>query len=269
MNPSTGTAQPPESECGRVELTLTFADTGKPVLRGGDCTLWAGKQWLQSVATAPGRYLFDRVAAGAWQLVANVPGAARETCALVVTAGQTTSVAVTIMKGLVARGRVQLADLPQVRSGFVLFDSDDGGGGARTEFGADGSFEASGLVAGKSYRLWASAGEQDGMNGLWVADEPARSAAECADWSPHLVPAGVVVARFLDEASIPDGVTIRVFDREGHLVYSRSPAHHGIERVVPVGDYVVKVDVPGLATQEQSVTVRQYAPSTELRFAVR
>jgi hypothetical protein len=269
MNPSTGTPQPSDSECGRVELTLTFADTGKPVLRGGDCNLWAGKQWLQSQAIAPGRYLFDRVAAGAWELVADVPGAARERRSLVVTAGQTTSVAVSISRGLVARGRVQLTDLPQVRTGFVLFDSDDGGGGARGEFGADGSFEISGLVAGKSYRLWASAGEQDGINGLWLADEPARPAADCADWSPHLVPAGVVVARFLDEPSIPDGVTIRVFDHEGHLVYTRSPAHRGIERLVPVGDYVVKVDVPGLATQEKSVTVRQYSRSEELYFAVR
>src|SRR5262249_52055772 len=154
----------------------------------------------------------------------------RETRSLAVTAGQTTSVAVSISRGLVARGRVKLADLPQVRSGFVLFDSDDGGGGARGGVGADGSVEIPRLGARESYRLSASAGEQDGINGLWVADEPARSAADCADWSPHLVPAGVVVARFLDEASMPDGVVIRVFDHEGSLVYTRSPAHHGIER---------------------------------------
>lgn len=269
MNASTDTPRPSESECGRVELTLTFADTGKPVLRGGDCTLWSGGRWLQSAAIAPGRYRFDRVTPGAWQLVAAVPGTAKETRPLVVAAGQTTSVAVAISRGLVARGRLRLADLPSIRSGFVLFDSDDGGGGARGEFGADGSFELSGFVSGKSYRLWVSAGEQDGMPGMWVADEPARPAAEIADWSPHLVPAGVLVARFEDERSIPEGTAIRVFDHDGQLVYTRSPAHFGIERVLPVGDYVVKVDVPGLATQEQPVTVRQYDRATELRFAVR
>ena len=221
--PPWGEPAPPPEQCGQVELTLTFADSGKPVLRAGNAWLRSGKRDLPAQETAPGRYEFDGARAGPCMMWIDVRGAARETRSVVVTAGQTTSLSVSITSGVVARGRLKLSELPKFTSGRVLLESDDHGGVAMSEIGGDASFEAPGLTAGKTYRMWVGLKGDDELGSLWIADEPARSAADAADWTPHLVPAGNIVARFRDHDHFPDRVTINFYDSAGRLVYTRAP----------------------------------------------
>jgi RNA polymerase sigma-70 factor (ECF subfamily) len=244
---------------GTVELNLTFADTGKPVLRPGYLSLRVAGQDRGGFATQPGRYLFEKVPAGRAELRIDVPGAARESRTLDVAAGETTALAVAVSTGLIARGRIALKDLERLQSGIVRLQSNDGGGWLNSPLGEDGSYEVAGLVRGRTYCLSLSVQKADGSWGSWVADGPRRAAEEwTTDGAPNLVAAGNFVVRSGKVGpNFPDGTVVQIFDAEGKVAHDLKfdGRSNNYSNSIATGTYTVHLQMPGAPPQERTVTI--------------
>jgi RNA polymerase sigma-70 factor (ECF subfamily) len=244
---------------GQVEVGLTFADTGKPVLRPGYLALRVDGKDRDGFPIAPGRYLFENVPAGPAELRIDVPGGARDSRSLVVDAGRATSLAVVVSTGLVARGRIDLADVARLQSGTVRLDSNDGGGWVSAPLGEDGAYEVAGLVSGKTYRFSVHVTKADGSFGSWVADGSRRAAEEwTTSGAPHLVVAGGFVVRSRNQvANFPAGTVARLVDAEGRdafvVTFHGNSNNYG--DFLAVGSYTARLQIPGAALQEQAVTI--------------
>jgi len=244
---------------GTVEVSLTFAESGKPVLRPGYLSLRVGGQDRSGFATQPGRYLFEKIPAGRAELRIDVPGAARESRTLFVDAGQTTSLAVAVSTGLIARGRIALPDVERLQSGTVRLDSNDGGGWLSAPLGEDGAYEVAGLVRGKTYRFAIHLTRADGSFGSWVSDGPRRAAEEwTAGGAPHLVAAGSFVVRSRNQfTNFPAGTVAKLVDADGqdaYVVPFRGNSNNYGDSLA-VGSYIARLQIPGAPLQEQSVTI--------------
>jgi RNA polymerase sigma-70 factor (ECF subfamily) len=244
---------------GTVDVSLTFAETGKPVLRPGYLSLRVVGQDRPGFATQPGRYLFEKVPAGRVELRIDVPGAARESRTLDVAAGETTSLAVAVSTGWIARGRIALPDLERFQSGTVRLDSNDGGGWLSAPLGEDGAYEVAGLVRGKTYRLSLSVQRADGSFGSWVSKGPRRAAEEwTTDGAPDLVAAGSFVVRSGEFGpNFPEGTIVRIVDAEGKVAYELTfhrPANNYGD-CIATGTYTVRLQMPGAPPQERTVTI--------------
>jgi RNA polymerase sigma-70 factor (ECF subfamily) len=248
---------------GQVELTLTFADSGKPVLRPGYLALRVGGRDLTAFATAPGRYVFEKVPAGPGELRIDAPSAARESRTLDVAAGETTSLAVAVTTGWIARGRIALPDIERLQSGTVRLDSNDGGGWLSSPLGEDGAYEVAGLVRGKTYRFSVHVQRADGSFGSWVSKGPRRAAEEwTTDGAPDLVAAGSFVVRSGEFGpNFPEGTIVRIVDAEGKVAYEftfHRPANNYGD-CIATGTYTVRLQMPGAPSQERTVTISDSA----------
>jgi len=268
---ATGTSDP--AALGTVECTLTYASTGRPVLRTGGAQLFAGTtQNIAPRSIAPGRFEFVRVPAGRFELLVDVPGFARQRRAIEVLAGETTSIAIAIDEGVVARGRVTLPDVASVEKATYFFASDDGGGGVFGEVQSDGAYEISGLVAGRSYRRWLSVKELDEQRSLWIAAGPALPAADVArDEAPKWLRAANLLVQFSRPDLLGDAASLTLRDEAGRVVWTqaRLNPNSNFGRLLPIGTYQVDLMIPGRATETQTVDLQPSDRGTELRFMLK
>jgi hypothetical protein len=254
---------------GQVEVALRFAGSGRPVLRTEIVLQSPGRTHLGK-ATAPGRFVFEHVAAGDWRLQVKTPGARPIDEPLVVTAGAN-ALARDVDVGAIVRGTIDLSEIPASRWIDVVASAVDGSGEAGTSPDPDGRFELTGLDAAKRYG-WAVRVIVDQIQQIWVAAGPPRTPREAGgDWRPHFVAA---VRLEVDSGgdAWPKATRLELVDPAGELVDSRVVSNddestHAFE--VAPGAYVVRLTPIEGAAQETSVDVAEGRKSVAVRLALR
>jgi hypothetical protein len=252
-----------------VEVALRFAGSGRPVLRT-EVFLCRPDRTHAGKATAPGRFVFERVAPGDWRLLVTTPSARPIDEPLVVTAGAN-ELARDVDVGAIVRGTIDLSEIPASRWIHLVASAVDGSGEAGTSPDPEGRFELSGLDAAKRYG-WAVHVVVGQIEQVWVATGPPRTPREAGgDWRPHVV-AAVRLEVDSGGAAWPKATRLEVVDPGGELVASNvvcndDESKHSFE--VAPGAYVVRVTPIEGAAQETSVDVAAGRESVAIRLAPR
>ena len=242
---------------GNVELQLTLADSGRPAFRGGSATLERdGERGFQARAIAPGRYLFEHVPAGIWDLRLYLPGAASSSRPVAVEADRATTLAIAVPASLEARGKIAVADLPPFHEAQVHLESDDGGGSLAGRMESDGTYRVSGLAAASRYRFWLELFQPDGTRRSWAAEGESRPSHEWSGATPRLVPAGELVLRF-DNGPNRERLVVRVLDAHGGERMVVHPGRFEIEHAecLELGTYTIRVEADGEPARERKLTL--------------
>ncbi len=274
---------PARSPTRAVECVVTDAATGEPVprsearLRDGDRDLaWA-------VPFAPGVLRFAEVPYGTWTLVVESPNFDRVTVPdmRVDAEGPVPSLEVRLDAGAVLRGVLSDASGAPMPSAKVHAEA----AGAPTRTGdaiPGGAYEVRGLRPGSGYTL--SVATTTGPTGSttgpvwWVPqdggriDLPAASREVVRD--VRLVAAtGILVE--IDCARLPSGSVkpteeqarvsaasrLTARDAAGRIAWERTGLERGeVSRVLALGEYVVRVEIPGAPPEERPVRLvaREY-----------
>jgi hypothetical protein len=242
---------------GTVELRLTLADSGRPAFRGGSATLECEGEWSSGArAIEPGRYLFEHVPAGTWDLRLHLPGTASSSRRVTVEADRATNVAISLPSTLEARGKIALADLPPFHEAQVHLESDDGGGSLAGRMESDGTYRVTGLVAASRYRFGLELFLPDGTRRFWAAEGDSRPAHEWSGATPRLVPAGELALRF-DNDPNRERLVVRILDAQGRERMVVHPGRHEVEHseCIELGTYTIRIEADGEPTRERTLTL--------------
>jgi hypothetical protein len=266
---------PPRSDAAaddrwsHFEVALRFAGSERPVLRT-EVDLCRPDCMHHGKPTAPGRFVFDHVAAGEWRLQVTTPGARPIDEPIVVAAGAS-ELARDVDVGALVRGTIDLSGLPASREIDLVASAVDGSGTARTRPDRDGRFELSGLDAAKRYG-WAVHFLVDDVERIRVAAGPPCTPRESGgDWRPRFI-AAVRLEVDSGDAAWPKATHLELVDAAGELVDSQvvsndDESKHAFE--VAPGAYVVRLTPPEGAAQETSVDVAAGRKSVAIRLAPR
>jgi hypothetical protein len=264
-----------------LEVRVRDEQTGGPAYR---CDIRAirGEQHLSNyLAFAPGKYRIVGVEPGEWLVRVYAPDCALAEKKVVIEAGATApSVDIVVNSGIVLEGTLRDADGGVLRKGRVYL-SPDAGIGAGGALDADGRYVVKGIQPNISYRVTATAtptapgsGEGDfvwyhlGGSGELVFPPGERSVTR----DLVVVRASGLVVR-VHCPRLPDGTyspevvsdeqkansaasKLQVFDAAGKLVRSVQPLQQrGLETVLPIATYRVRVEVAGAQPQEKTIAL--------------
>jgi hypothetical protein len=264
----------------RAELVLGCVEkaTGKPVLK---CTpmLTRPQSFWVGLAIAPGEFAFRLVPAGEWKLQVTAAGFAPEERMLVLAEGKVTRVTIALEKGVTLRGRLRPPEgKPFNRPEGALL-------GARhvPTIAPDGSFEIIGLAPGSTigFIVWDHL-----KSDLWVSYSTAKKdfvkIAEDRDVMtvdiPLVLSGGLAI--YIDSSRMfaaPGRATdaqrdlsararLQIRNSEGEVVADETGLDTNWGGHFPVGEYSIRLEVPGFPVQEQTVQVT--AGQTVTRFKV-
>jgi hypothetical protein len=221
-----------------------------------------------------GRFRIAGVPEGEWDVVVTSVGRIAETTSVRIVAGETTTIAVRIARGVIVDGTARGpagVDLARRRITLERVDADPAvrevDVTTLVEIGADGSFRATGVRPGR-YRAW--------VYPLMTTRE--RTFAGAAEI--EIPPGGrfhgefVVVATGDVDVTVDDPATpapnsdhdenpprspcwVAFSDAAGRVVHVRREVYRGthVQASLPAGEYVVALRVPGRPVREERVTV--------------
>ena len=273
---------PPEEEAAQVEQTTPLdgsvvdAKTGEMLVRF-EAMLAKPGQGVASTKLAPGRFRFDAVPAGTWNLSVKAPGyAAWEARDLMFPGGPggVAPVKAEMRRGITVQGRVIVpadVDLSNLeiafcKSGCVALK--------RCVAQKDGSYRLTDLPAGE-YRVtthWRSGRSTYTYLARDVEPIVLRDEEPVATRDLRFSPGGLLLLRIksprlpkdaYDESATEDQVRVlqasraEIRDSKDAMVWSGLAIDSGVDWLgVAPGDYRVRVTLPGAEPQEKTVMVK-------------
>lgn len=236
-----------------------------------------------AVAVAPGRFRFDAIEPGVYDLEVGARGYATVVWpgVVVTAAGADRALDVRLDRGATVRGAVRTTTGEPLVAAMLFLN---GGRSVLSDvapIGRDGAYEAVGLERGARYALWVLDDAPDGLRRHWC---PAGSNALAVPADADVIERDVVVAPAGscgvslygtalypsggddgDDAGAPEGLVdlreaarLEIVASDGRVAWEKagivSPLHWV---ALPDGEYVVRLHAPGLPPVERSVAVRR------------
>lgn len=276
---------------GEIIITIREESSGKPVIR---CDVSIanlenrGRRIYGSRPVSPGVFKYGGLSPGKWIVNVTTPGAQAAEREVEIPAGAPpVQCELSIQKGIRCGGVIRTSAGTPLRNAKIFLTGTSGSASGVSD--ASGYYSMTGLRANTHYRPTVVESETANPNFTWWA--PASSQQIRFDINETEATRDVIVTRAgglvarIRCARLPVGSwdtnadaakwncskasKVSVFDRSGTLVYTCAPVdQRGFERVVPVGDYVVRVEIEGAPPQEKTATVKTNPVSTTLQFEI-
>jgi hypothetical protein len=281
-------APPPAEATATVEGNLRDAATGRPILKF-DVQMTSGGRTAWSYAVAPGRFRFDAVPPGTWNLRLAAEGydsVSREGI-LVGPDGPSEPLEFVLDAGVVLRGVVRLPasdGTPALR--FLFLTDARGAGRPSLDIRADGTFEVRGLRRGVAYRPLAVERDAPNTPRMWVLSGtreftvPAGGDPEPVEWdlvragclfvkvaSPRLLPGGSFDMATEEQKGTARDSVVEFSDAAGAVVARGNLLGNNVcAAYLPPGAYSVRVTLPGGATQTKPAALETGTLKVEFEF---
>jgi len=267
---------------GTVELSVTDAATGLPLAGARGVLVRPGGE-VHGTPGPPGVVRLSPVPPGTWTVVVEREeyAPAVRTGIEVPTADRNVTVSIALERGVTVRGRlrnrpeaggfgplVHLSFLDLELSVLTI---------AQAKLGEDGTYEARGLRPGRhrvSFNSWPPGivepsvvtipgGTSEVTVDLEVRPGAALRLGIRAPYLAHRVPGQEPHEEALRRA---EGTRLQVRAADGRVVWERAGFTFLVSEAVPLplGDYTVRLEVPGLLPREEKVTVGERGASVDL-----
>ena len=266
-SPATEVAAEPQGYA--VEGTIRDARTGRPILKWDVSLRGSGPDRPTARSVGPGRFRFEGVAAGTWELDVRAEGydPERRESFRVGSDVVAESLDVRLATGVVVRGRL-LDESGVPLGGARVFFNGQGVPSVDGDISPDGRFSVRGFRPDGRYAIWVARDDGRGGMAYWVCkpfeDLHVTGDATTADRELTVASAGalelVVEAEALGSAStvptqaqIAAGAATRfTFENAATTTVWKSVGIWQRQRanVLPVGRWKVRVEVPGSPTKE-------------------